>query len=259
MIDSEITDAFIRNSNSINVQSHQSIAKIISALEKGFSIPSKFFKDNANKNNHCITVGITGGAGSGKSTFINKLTSYIIQANYSVGIILIDPASKLTKGTFLGDRIRICPDHLGKNLYIRSLSTLDSINNIPTYVGEVIQCMKIIGFDFVLLETIGVSQNDIEIKEYVENIIYIPSNESIDWIQQHKLSMHEITNIYFINKNDIQDTNQTKIAIEEYLELTKQQRRKLPEIITGNSKYGDGVLEVFKILNSQFKNGSDSE
>ena len=71
--------------------------------------------------------------------------------------------------------------------------------------------------------------------------------------------MHEITNIYFINKNDIQDTNQSKIAIEEYLELTKQQRRKLPEIITGNSKHGDGVLEVFKILNSQFKNGSDSE
>jgi len=248
MVDSADIDAFIKKPSSVNVKNHQSIAKLISGLEAGYSIPNQFFKDNANLNVGCITVGITGGAGAGKSTFINKLTSCIINGNYSVAILLIDPSSKLTKGTFLGDRIRMSPDHLEKNVYIRSISTLESTSNIPVHIESVVRCMRIIGFDFILIETVGIGQNDTEIKKYVENIIYIPSSEGLDWIQQHKLSVHEITDIYFINKNDIQDSNQIKIAMEDYLELNARQRTKFPEIIVGNSRYGDGVLEVYNHL-----------
>jgi LAO/AO transport system kinase len=216
MVDSAALDAFIKKPNSIDVKNHQSIAKLISGLEAGYSIPNQFFKDYANLNVGCITVGITGGAGAGKSTFINKLTSCIINGDYSVAIILIDPASKLTKGTFLGDRIRISPDHLEKNVYIRSISTLESASNIPVHIESVVRCMRIIGFDFILIET----------------------------------------DIYFINKNDIQDSNQIKIAMEDYLELNARQRTKFPEIIVGNSRYGDGVLEVYNHLVKNHIRGS---
>lgn len=256
---SQSIDIFIKDPNSCTVENHYSIAKIISSLEKGTSIPHQFFEDNASKNRNCITVGITGGAGVGKSSFINKLTSYIIQSNHSVGIILIDPSSKLTKGTFLGDRIRISPDCLEKKVYIRSLSTLNSVSNIPEYVRNVIQCMRIIGFDFILLETIGISQNDNEIKKYVDHVIVIPSNEDVDWIQQYKSSAHEIADIYFINKNDTQDTNKVEIAIKEYLELTKKQREKPPRIIRGSSIDGEGIREVFENLSEKLRVGIESE
>ena len=259
MIDSKIIDAFIRNPDSISVKSYHSIAKIISALENGFTIPHQFFNGNTAKNENCVTVGITGGAGAGKSSFINKLISYIVQANYSVGIVLIDPSSKLTKGTLLGDRIRINPDYFEKNVYIRSLSTLDHVGNIPSFLSEVVQCMKIIGFDFILIETIGIGQNDDEIKKYVEKIIYIPSNENFDWIQQHKSSVHDITDIYFINKNDIHDTNRVKTSIEEYLELMKQYRKTTPAIFCGNAINGEGIEEVYKVLSKKLKNGSNIE
>ena len=259
MIDSEILDAFIRNPNSINVRSYQSIAKIISALEQGSTIPQQFYNGNADKNENCVTVGITGGAGAGKSSFINKLISYIVQANYSVAIVLIDPSSKLTKGTLLGDRIRMNPDYFEKNVYIRSLSTLDRVGNVPSFLDDVVKCMKIIGFDFILIETIGIGQSDDEVKKYVENIIYIPSNENYDWIQQHKSSIHDITDIYFINKNDIQDTNRIQTSIEEYLELMKQYRQKTPAIFCGNSINGDGIVEVYKALSKKLKNGSNIE
>lgn len=259
MVDSKTIDAFIKNPDSINVKNYYSIAKIITALENGFTFPHQFFSNNTAKNEKCVTVGITGGAGVGKSSFINKLISYIIQANYSVGVILIDPSSKLTKGTLLGDRIRINSDYYEKNVYIRSLSTLDHVGNIPSFLSEVVQCMRIIGFNFILVETIGIGQNDDEIKKYVDKIIYIPSNENFDWIQQHKLSVHDITDIYFINKSDISDTNRVKISIEEYLELMRQFSPKRPAIFCGNAINGEGIVEVYEVLSKKLKIGSNIE
>ena len=195
-----------------------------------------------------ITVGITGGAGVGKSTFINQFITQALLEKKLVAVIAIDPTSKITHGTLLGDRIRFNTDYPSKGVYIRSLASSDSPTGIPAKLGDIVGFLKIVGFDIILIETVGIGQNDIEINKYVEKIITIPSHDSDDWVQQFKLGTNEISDLYFINKTDKVNSTIIKTTIQEYLRIKYPNYSDSPSIVEGSALQNIGIKTTYDII-----------
>jgi LAO/AO transport system kinase len=242
---------FSRDLSPISVLEHAKIAKVISLIEKNeidINLVSQEKDDSAQKS---ITIGVTGGAGVGKSTFIDKFILQALIEKKSVAVIAIDPTSKITNGTLLGDRIRFNTDYPSKGVYIRSLASNDSPTGIPARLDDIIVFLKILGFDIILIETIGIGQNDIEINKYVEKIITIPSHDSDDWVQQFKLGTNEISDLYFINKTDKVNSTTTKTAIEDYLSIKYPNSIGAPKVLEGSALQNIGVKTAYdKIMES---------
>ena len=251
MIVGSAEDSFKKNLLNVSVSEHAKIAKIITLIENNeFSVASFGLTQNT-VSKSCIAIGITGGAGVGKSTFIDKFILQALIEKKSVAVIAIDPTSKITNGTLLGDRIRFNTDYPSKGVYIRSLASYDSPTGIPARLDDMIAFLKILGFNIILIETVGIGQNDIEINKYVEKIITIPSHDSDDWIQQFKLGANEISDLYFINKTDKVNSTTTKTAIEDYLSIKYPNSIGAPKVLEGSALQNIGVKTAYdKIMES---------
>lgn len=245
MIVSPTEDSFKRNLLDVSVSEHAKIAKLITLIENNeFSVASFGLIQNA-VSKSCIAIGITGGAGVGKSTFIDKFIFQALIEKKSVAVLAIDPTSKITSGTLLGDRIRFNTDYPSKGVYIRSLASNDSSTGIPARLGDITAFLKILGFDIILIETVGIGQNDIEINKYVEKIITIPSHDSDDWVQQFKLGANEISDLYFINKTDKVNPTTTKTAIEDYLSIKYPNSIGAPRVLEGSALKNIGIKTAY--------------
>jgi LAO/AO transport system kinase len=245
MFVSSAENTFNRKLLNVTASEHAKIAKLITLIEKNeFNVASFVSTQNA-ISKPCITIGITGGAGVGKSTFIDKFIFQALIEKKSVAVIAIDPTSKITNGTLFGDRMRFNTDYPSKGVYIRSLASNDSPTGIPAKLRDILAFLKILGFDIILIETVGIGQNDIEIKKYVEKIITIPSHDSDDWIQQFKLGANEISDLYFINKTDKVRFITTKTAIEEYLTIKFPDSIGAPGVLEGSALHNIGVKTAY--------------
>jgi len=229
----------------VSVSEHAKIAKLITLIENNELNLASFVLTQNMVNKSSIAIGITGGAGVGKSTFIDKFILQALVERKSVAVIAIDPTSEITYGTLLGDRIRFNTDYPSKGVYIRSLASSNSSTGIPAGLGDIIVFLKILGFDIILIETVGIGQNDIEIHKYVEKIITIPSHDSDDWVQQFKLGVNEISDLYFINKTDKVNTKTTKNAIEEYLNIKYSNNIDAPSVLEGSALQNIGVKTAY--------------
>ena len=147
-------------------------------------------------------IGITGPAGAGKSTILDKLTVYLRQKGHTVGIICADPSSPFSGGAILGDRIRMQQHYLDSGVYIRSMSTRDNQGGIPRAATHVIKLMDASGRDFILVETVGVGQTELDIMKYTDTTIVVLTPESGDTIQTMKAGLLEIADIFAVNKAD---------------------------------------------------------
>jgi len=248
MIVGTAEDSFKKNLLNVSVSEHAKIAKLITLIENNeFNVASFVLTQNT-VSKSCITIGITGGAGVGKSTFIDKFILQALIEKKSVAVIAIDPTSKITHGTFLGDRIRFNTDYPSKGVYIRSLASNDSPTGIPARLDDIIAFLKILGFDIILIETVGIGQNEIEINKYVEKIITIPSHDSDDWVQQFKLGANEISDLYFINKTDKVNSTTTKTAIEDYLSIKYPNSIGAPRVLEGSALQNIGVKTAYDTI-----------
>lgn len=245
MIVSSVEDGFNKKLLNVSVSEHAKIAKLITLIENNeFNLASFVLTQNM-INKSSIAIGITGGAGVGKSTFIDKFILQALIEKKSVAVIAIDPTSKITNGTLLGDRIRFNTDYPSKGVYIRSLASSNSPTGIPARLGDIVVFLKILGFDIILIETVGIGQNDIEINKYVEKIITIPSHDSDDWVQQFKLGANEISDLYFINKTDKVNSTTIKNAIKEYLGIKYPNIIGAPKVLEGSALQNIGIKTAY--------------
>ena len=232
----------------IGVTDHLQIAKLISKIERNDPSIIEFLKNCPLNRKIPLSIGITGGAGVGKSTFIDRFAFKALEDSKTVAIIAIDPTSKITNGTFLGDRLCFSSMLPRLGVYIRSVASLNSIDGIPQNLGAMIKCLKVIGFDIILVETIGVGQDDIMINNYVDKVITIPSNDSDNWAQQLKLGLHEVTDLYFVNKTDKVDTSSIILALKEYFEINARFEKNSPNIVEGSAKQSLGINRAYDLI-----------
>jgi LAO/AO transport system kinase len=147
-------------------------------------------------------IGITGAPGAGKSTLVNALISYFTAQGKRLGIVAVDPTSPFNMGSLLGDRVRMAEHYTNPNVFIRSLATRGSLGGLSAKTIEVTDVMKSAGFDYILVETVGVGQSEIEIAGLADTTIVVLVPEGGDDIQGLKSGIMEIADIFVVNKCD---------------------------------------------------------
>ena len=147
-------------------------------------------------------VGVTGPPGAGKSTVVDRLTARLRAGGSTVGIVAVDPSSPFTGGAVLGDRIRMQSHALDPGVFIRSMATRGSVGGLARATGEVIKLLLAFGHPWVLVETVGVGQTELDIMRLVDTTVVVLVPESGDAVQTMKAGLMEAADIFAVNKAD---------------------------------------------------------
>ncbi len=147
-------------------------------------------------------LGITGPPGAGKSTLVDALIKEIVSAGKKAGVLCVDPSSPFNLGALLGDRIRMSEWYNHPNVFIRSLATRGSLGGLHPMIIEITDIMKAAGFDYIIVETVGVGQSEIEIAGLADTTVVVVVPEGGDEVQTMKAGLMEIANIFVVNKAD---------------------------------------------------------
>ena len=147
-------------------------------------------------------IGITGPPGAGKSTLVDKLIDVCVQAEKKVAVLCVDPSSPFNLGAVLGDRIRMSDWYNHPGVFIRSLATRGSLGGLHPKIIEITELLKAAPFDYIIVETVGVGQSEIEIAGLADTTIVVVVPESGDEVQTMKAGLMEIADVFVVNKCD---------------------------------------------------------
>lgn len=152
-------------------------------------------------------IGITGPPGAGKSTLVDGLIGEIIKQNKKVAVLCVDPSSPFNLGALLGDRIRMSNWYNHPNVFIRSLATRGSLGGLHPKIIEITDILKTAPFDYIIAETVGVGQSEVEIAGLADTTVVVVVPEGGDEIQTMKAGLMEIADIFVVNKSDRPDAD----------------------------------------------------
>jgi LAO/AO transport system kinase len=191
-------------------------------------------------------IGITGVPGAGKSTLTDKLISEFLELGEKIGVIAIDPSSPFTGGAILGDRIRMQSHCENPDVFIRSLATRGHLGGLSSSTSEIIDVMDAMGKTIIIVETVGVGQDEIEIVDTAHTTIVVVIPGMGDDIQAIKAGILEIADLFILNKADREGAAKTKREIQAMLDLSRNlyKDRKLPEITETVALFNKGIKEA---------------
>ena len=202
-----------------------SVARLISLVENRDARAREAMKEICMHSGRAHIIGITGVPGAGKSTLTGKLTSVFREQGKTVGIIAIDPTSPFTGGALLGDRIRM-QDLVGDSgVFIRSMGTRGASGGLAQATSDVINILDASKKDIIIVETIGIGQDEIEIENYVHTLVVVSMPGGGDAIQCIKAGILEIGDIHVINKADHIEASRAQADLEFMLELKKGKKK----------------------------------
>jgi len=164
-------------------------------------------------------LGITGAPGAGKSTLVNRVTSLLRKRGRTVGIVAIDPTSPFTGGAILGDRIRMQQHALDEGVFIRSLATRGHLGGLSRSTIDIVNVMDAMGKDVILIETVGVGQDEVEIVKVAHTNVVVVVPGLGDDIQAIKAGILEIADVFVVNKADREGADRTRREIETMLSM----------------------------------------
>ncbi|MEN3046614.1 MAG: methylmalonyl Co-A mutase-associated GTPase MeaB [Candidatus Hydrothermales bacterium] len=226
------------------------LSKLITKIENFEKLDSEVLKKIFEREGKAHRIGFTGPPGAGKSTLTDKIASLLADENKKVGIIAVDPTSPFTGGAILGDRIRM-EESSKRGIFIRSLGSRGGIGGLSrrTYLSSL--SMEAFGMDYIIIETVGVGQIDLEIRFVADTTVVVLTPESGDYIQAMKAGLMEIGDIYVVNKADRPGAEEIKREIEfvlSFLPYSDWNKR----VLLSSGLRGDGIEELKKeIVNHQ--------
>jgi LAO/AO transport system kinase len=185
----------------IKLGNFQAIARAITMVENMLD-GSEVLLQHLSAQKDTKVVGITGPPGAGKSTLVNALLHYWMQQNKRIAVIAVDPSSPFNLGALLGDRIRMSEFYNHPNVYIRSLASRGALGGLHHQIYEVTDILKHANFDYILVETVGVGQSEIDIAGMADCTVVTLVPEAGDEIQTLKSGIMEIADVFVVNKAD---------------------------------------------------------
>jgi LAO/AO transport system kinase len=193
-------------------------------------------------------IGITGAPGVGKSTTVDALIKLLRERNFSVAVLAVDPSSPISGGALLGDRIRLTDHFTDPGVFIRSLATRGHLGGLSVSTKAVLQLTQSAKFDFIIVETVGVGQSEVEVMRVVDTVVVVLAPGMGDGIQASKAGLLEIGDIYLINKSDREGAKETAADIERSISMSAPKtvagKQWIPPVLLGAMQNGTGVEEL---------------
>lgn len=190
-----------------------------------------------------LVVGVTGAPGVGKSTLVDELVAFYRAAGRRVAVVAVDPTSPLTGGAILGDRIRMQRHALDPGVFIRSLATRGQLGGLSRATADVVTVLDAMGFDLVLVETVGVGQDEVDIAQLADVTVVVTTPGLGDGVQAIKAGLLEVADVFVVNKADREGADRTVRDLTVMLELREggPGDRQIVETVAAR---GQGTTEV---------------
>lgn len=225
------------------------LARLITLVESSPELADGVFSRIGECAPICHVIGFTGPPGAGKSTLVNSVTSVLRGEGRRVGIIAVDPTSPFSGGAMLGDRIRMERHYLDHGVFIRSLATRGGVGGLSPATKDVIKLMRAFGFDYILVETVGVGQTELDVMAAVDTVVVVVVPEAGDSIQTMKAGLMEIADVFVVNKADRPGGSEFQSALRAMLSLAGHHGPWTPPVLATQADQDVGSTEVMTAIN----------
>jgi LAO/AO transport system kinase len=228
----------------------RSIARAITAVENGDANAAELMKAIFPNTGKALVIGITGAPGAGKSSLVDKLALFYKNKGERIGIICVDPTSPFSGGAILGDRIRMATLGLDKNVFIRSMATRGNLGGLSRATADAVAILDAAGFDKIIVETVGVGQDEVEIVKTADVSVVVLVPGMGDDIQAIKAGIMEIGDVFAINKADREGVLRTQKELESLLSLAHRPDFWNPPIVKTIATENKGIEDLSAAIES---------
>ena len=233
---------------------HRAIARAISLVENNRDKAQEMMREIFPHTGKSIIVGITGVPGSGKSTLVDQMIGHLRQNGKKIGVIAVDPSSPFSGGAILGDRIRMMRHSVDPEIFIRSMATRGHLGGLAKSTGEAIAVLEAAGKNLVLVETVGVGQDEVEVVKLADVVLVVLVPGAGDDIQVFKAGIMEIADIFVLNKADSPEAEKTEKHLKAMLDFGLK-NESVPPLIKTVATEGKGtellIREIDKFIVSR--------
>ncbi len=226
----------------------RALARAISVVENRSSGWSELLKSLFPHTGKARVIGLTGAPGAGKSTLVDQLAKHYRKENQTVGIIAVDPTSPYTGGAILGDRIRMQDHYSDPGIFIRSMATRGSLGGLARATADATTVLDASGRDIVMIETVGVGQDEVDIVRLADVTVVILVPGMGDDVQTIKAGIMEIADIFVINKSDREGAERVEREIRAMQSLATRHDAWAPSIVKTVASEGVGIGDLAKAI-----------
>lgn len=199
--------------------------------------------EQTNKQSMTRVVGVTGLPGSGKSTLTNLFVKELRARNKTVAVLAVDPSSTISGGAILGDRVRMQDHFRDEHVYIRSMGSRGALGGVAKATRSAIRLACLLNFDFILVETVGIGQNESDIVNIADTTVLVLMPNSGDEIQLMKAGVLQLANIYVVNKCDLSDASRMVQELKENIPHSEENSWQ-PPVLKSSAAKEDGVQQI---------------
>jgi LAO/AO transport system kinase len=234
----------------------RSIARAATWIENRRPEAETLLRELFSHTGRAMILGITGSPGAGKSTLCDQLARALRAEGKRVGIIAVDPSSPYTGGAILGDRIRMQQHHADPGVFIRSMATRGWLGGLAAATTEMTMLLDAAGFDVVIVETVGVGQDEVEIARLADVTLVLMVPGMGDDVQAIKAGIMEIADVFVINKSDLPGAEKLDRELKSYLGLSHRPDGWTPAVVHAVANDGKGIPEVLSAAREYHARGS---
>jgi LAO/AO transport system kinase len=228
------------------------LARAITLVEQRDPAVRQLMESLSDRARRPVVLGFTGAPGTGKSTLVDGLIGHLRARDAAVSVISVDPNSPYSGGAILGDRIRMQGHALDPKVFIRSMGARGHLGGLSAATREAIRLMGAFGFDYVILETVGVGQSELEVAAIADTTAVLLTPGLGDGVQMIKAGIMEIADLFVVNKADLPGAQKTLQDLRAILSLAPKAAWK-PPIVSAVALRGEGVEEVMAAIESHLK------
>lgn len=235
--------------NRFRAGEHRALARVISIIEDERPQKDELIKQIYQQTGRSYILGVTGSPGAGKSSLVDLLVKEIRKRNEKVGIIAVDPTSPFTGGAILGDRIRMNAHALDEGVFIRSMGTRGSLGGVTKTTKEVVKVMDAFGVDWIIIETVGVGQAELDIMYIADTTIVVLTPGAGDSIQTMKAGIMEIADVFAVNKCDMPGADRVVAEVDMMLDFRDDHIKWRPPVVqTSTMNAGKGIPDLLSAV-----------